>query len=44
MEIGKTVWQTRFHDHVIRNEKSYLKIWNYIDTNPLQWEKDIFYW
>ena len=43
-EIGKTVWQTRFHDHVIRNEKSYLKIWNYIDTNPLQWEKDIFYW
>ncbi len=42
-EIGKSVWQKRFHDHVIRNEKTYLKIWEYIDTNPLKWKQDIFY-
>lgn len=42
-ELGQSVWQTRFHDHVIRDEKAYLKIWNYIDTNPLKWKQDIFY-
>ncbi|HSD09077.1 transposase [Flavobacterium sp.] len=27
-------WQRSFHDHIIRNEKSYLNINNYIDSNP----------
>ena len=42
-EIGMSIWQARFHDHVIRNEEAFLKIWNYIDTNPLLWEKDKFF-
>ena len=37
------VWQTSYHDHVIRNEQDYLRIWNYIDTNPMRWEKDCFF-
>ena len=37
------VWQTSFHDHIIRGEKDYLKIWNYIDTNPQKWNEDCFY-
>lgn len=37
------VWQRSFHDHVIRNYPEYLKIWNYIDKNPVMWEKDCFY-
>ena len=37
------VWQRSFHDHIIRGEKDYLKIWNYIDTNPQKWEDDCFY-
>lgn len=37
------IWQTRYFDNVIRNEKAYLKIWEYIDTNTLRWEKDRFY-
>ena len=37
------IWQTSFHDHIIRDEKDYLKIWNYIDTNPLKWADDCFY-
>ena len=37
------VWQASFHDHVIRNQRSYEKIWSYIDTNPLKWKEDCFY-
>ena len=37
------LWQTSFHDHVIRSQSSYEKIWLYIDGNPLNWEKDCFY-
>jgi len=37
------LWQTSFHDHVIRNEKGYKRIWNYIDTNPVKWLEDCFY-
>ncbi len=36
-------WQERFHDHIIRNEKSFLRIENYILTNPENWENDKFY-
>ena len=42
-EIGHNIFQRSFHDHVIRSEKDYLKIWNYIDTNPAKWESDCFY-
>ena len=42
-EIGVNVFQRSFHDHIIRDEKDYLKIWNYIDTNPQKWGKDCFY-
>ncbi len=37
------VWQRSFHDHVIRNQKDYERIWCYIDTNPMRWDKDCFY-
>ena len=42
-EPGKEVWQRSFHDHIIRNQKSYEKIWLYIEHNPLKWEEDCFY-
>lgn len=37
------VWQTSFHDHVIRGREDYEKIWEYIHTNPIKWEQDCFY-
>ena len=40
---GKNIWQTSFNDHIIRGEKDYLKIWNYIDTNPMKWNEDCFF-
>ncbi|MBR6524080.1 MAG: transposase [Clostridia bacterium] len=39
----KKIFQTSFHDHIIRGEKDYQKIWEYIDTNVIRWEKDCFY-
>ena len=36
-------WQPNFHDHVIRNEKSYYRIKKYIINNPKNWGDDTFY-
>lgn len=36
-------WQTRFHDHIIRDEAEYIKISNYIKNNPKNWKEDKFY-
>ena len=37
------IWQSSFHDHVIRSQQSYERIWLYIHANPDNWEKDCFY-
>ena len=41
--IGTNVFQRSFHDHIIRDEDDYKKIWEYIDTNPIKWQDDCFY-
>ena len=41
--IGKGIWQKSFYDHIIRNEKDYLRIWEYIDENILKWSLDKYY-
>ena len=41
--VGKPIWQTSFHDRIIRSETEYLEIWNYIDTNPARWADDCYY-
>lgn len=33
-------WQTRFHDHIIRDEQEYWKIREYIQNNPKRWAED----
>lgn len=42
-ETGFSLFQRNFHDHIIRNEEEYEKIWDYIDLNPLNWAEDCFY-
>ena len=42
-QIGVSIWQKSFHDHIIRNKTDYLRIWNYIDTNPTKWREDCYY-
>jgi putative transposase len=34
------LWQRNYYEHVIRNEMDYQTIYDYILTNPLNWEKD----
>ena len=36
-------WQTRFHDHIIRNQEECNRIALYIENNPTTWESDKFY-
>lgn len=31
-------WQSRFYDHIIRNETDLMRIREYINLNPLKWE------
>jgi putative transposase len=36
-------WHRSFYDHIIREDKSYHNICNYIEDNPAKWEKDTFF-
>ena len=36
-------WQRSFYDHIIRDEKSYERISNYIINNPNSWNQDKFF-
>ena len=40
---GENIWQSRYYDHIIRNEQDYDEIWQYIENNPAKWEEDKFY-
>ena len=42
-DIGTHIFQRSYHDHIIRGEQDYLKIWEYIDNNPARWKEDCFY-
>ena len=43
VKIGKTIWQPRYYEHVIRDENEFQEIWKYIDANPIKWEMDMYY-
>ena len=36
-------WQRSFYDNIIRNNRAFQNISNYIDSNPDKWQKDVFY-
>lgn len=37
------LWQRNYYEHIIRNEKSYHTISQYIINNPAKWTDDKFY-
>ena len=37
------IWQRSYHDHIIRNDAEYQRIWQYIDENPARWSEDKYY-
>jgi len=36
------VWQTRFHDYIIRDQNEMNRIADYIENNPATWDNDCF--
>lgn len=34
---GDLLWQCSYYEHVIRGERDYLEIWEYIENNPVKW-------
>ena len=42
-EYGGNIWQRGFYDHVIRNQKDYEEIAEYICQNPACWCEDKLY-
>ena len=42
-QSGIDLWQRSYYDHIIRTQKDYDEIWEYIDTNPIKWEMDKYY-
>lgn len=42
-EIGCSIFQRSYYDHIIRSEQDYEQICQYIDTNPLRWTEDEYY-
>ena len=42
-ELGQSIWQRSYYDHVIRDEKDYLRIAQYIEENPAKWCDDTYY-
>jgi REP element-mobilizing transposase RayT len=47
MELGfvnqKIIWQRNYYEHVIRDGEDYQRVFNYIETNPGNWEHDSEY-
>ncbi len=38
----KFAWQTRFHDHIVRDFDSFHRIEHYIRNNPAKWVEDLY--
>lgn len=36
MQIGRSIWQKSFIDRIIRNDKGYRAVWEYIENNPIK--------
>ena len=42
-ELGRSIWQRSYYDHIIRDERDYLVKAQYIIDNPAKWLHDDYY-
>ncbi len=42
-KCNQFIWQRNYYEHIIRNEKEYIRILEYIEYNPLNWIYDKYY-
>jgi REP element-mobilizing transposase RayT len=38
--FDKKLWKRNYHEHIIREEQSYIKISEYIINNPAHWDNE----
>ncbi len=43
IELNFKIWQRNYYEHIIRNERAYQQISQYIINNPKNWNDDKFY-
>ena len=39
-EIGYSIWQSSFYEHIIRNSADIQRVSDYIDANPRRWRRN----
>jgi REP element-mobilizing transposase RayT len=42
-QIGYSIWQRNYYEHIIRDANDYARIVDYIMSNPAKWLDDTFY-
>ena len=42
-QLGYSVWQRNYYEHIIRTDASYKNISDYIENNPTKWQSDKLY-
>ena len=42
-ELGQSIWQRSYYDHIIRDEQDYLTKLQYIMENPARWAADDYF-
>lgn len=42
-QLGRSIWQKSYYDHIIRDDVDYNTKWQYIDENPIKWTDDELY-
>jgi REP element-mobilizing transposase RayT len=39
-QIGHSIWQRNYYEHIIRDDDEYRRITEYILNNPMNWRND----
>lgn len=42
-QLGYSVFQKSFHDHIIRTPAEFERVWDYIENNPRKRNEDMYY-
>lgn len=43
MALKRSIWQSSFYEHIIRDETSYRECLQYMENNPARWAEDDYY-
>ena len=41
--LDKSIWQASYYEHIIRDERDYYRVTEYIENNPYNWKDDEYF-